>query len=116
MKEIERTKRTNPSLLIGELAAIPGMAPVPAGAGAPAGFVAASFSLHVDGDDITLTVPDGVTDAQIDAVLAAHDPTRVAVILNQYATEIAALKAATVTTQVAALKTLVLRLAGDTGA
>ncbi len=113
MREIERTKRTNPSTLIGELAAIPGMAPVTAAAGAPAGFMQASFSLHVDGDDVTIVVPDGVTEAQIDAVLAAHDPARVAIIRNQYADEIAALKAATVTTQVAALKTLVLRLAGD---
>jgi hypothetical protein len=70
MRTILRTQPNQLQKLHEELlAAIPALAPTVDAAG----FKHAVFDLLGDEDDLTIIVPDTVTDAAVDAVLAAHD-------------------------------------------
>lgn len=110
MKTIIRNQANDLAKLHDELlAAIPALRPVPGARGLPQ----AVMLLEARGNRITLQVPDDVTETQVDAVLAVHDPTPRAE-RNPQAERIAALKAAgTQAQKIAALEALVLSLAGD---
>ena len=113
MKTIIRNYPHNLEKLHDELlAAIPALRPTEPD---PRGRLLAAMLLTDQGDQITLQVPDRVTEADIDAVLAVHDPTPLPPAPNSREARVAAVRAGggTQAQRLAALEALVLNLAGE---
>jgi hypothetical protein len=110
MRTVERTAPHNLGKLHDELLeAIPELRGTPG----PDGRLEAMMSIGALGDVITLEVPDKVSDEQIDAVLADHDPTPRPARLSPRAVAAEVLLTAAKTDPVAAAIATLLRVTGQ---